>query len=162
MYKKKLSDVRKKSLTNYSNNKILSYLVLVIPLYVYSEQHPTENVKHKDRTLLCTILAHVSRNETRRVTRRHALYSCFIEEVSRRGGNTYLKLEFFWRLFMIISRLRKRKNERKRKKNDYAFPVFLRSPIIICMCVLTEIIESGRIQTDSLQAPALVFQETGP
>ena len=48
------------------------------------------------------------------------------------------------------------------KKNDYAFPVFLRSPIIICMCVLTEIIESGRIQTDSLQAPALVFQETEP
>ena len=48
------------------------------------------------------------------------------------------------------------------KKNDYAFPVFLRSPIIICMCVLTEIIESGRIQTDSLQAPALVFQEAEP
>ena len=56
-----------------------------------------------------SILAHVSRNETRRVTRRHALYSCFIEEVSRRGGNTYLKLEFFWRLFKIILRLRTRK-----------------------------------------------------
>lgn len=48
------------------------------------------------------------------------------------------------------------------KKNDYVFPVFLRSPIIIYMCVITEVIESGRIQTDSLQAPALAFQETEP
>ena len=48
------------------------------------------------------------------------------------------------------------------KKSDYAFPVFLKSPIIIYMCVITEVIESGRIQTDSLQAPALAFQETEP